>query len=337
MAGEHLEVVYRVMRDEVHEEGEEDEEEAFEFVVTAPRIRREVVSTEVTATEAHRVPGTQGDVLRVVENLPGVARASAGSGTLVVWGASPQDTRTYVGGMRIPRLYHDGGFRSVLPADMVRSVELVPGGYAAMYGRGIGGIVNIRLRPLDEAGVHGSVSVDAIDAAASMRAEVTPQFHVAAAFRRSHLDLGARPRHARRHRQRRSRFLDYYDGQAAPLVRALGDGDDRGSARSSRPIGSTRTVVASDPTLTATDLRSTDFFRAYLRYDRNESSGNVSALRVLRPRTSRAHVKLRFGGVPTSVSNTSDVFGFPRELARAARSKTSRSSSVSTPRSCNHI
>ena len=37
-------------------------------------------------TRARRVPGTQGDVLKVVENLPGVARASIGSGQLVVWG-----------------------------------------------------------------------------------------------------------------------------------------------------------------------------------------------------------------------------------------------------------
>ncbi len=303
VAGEHVEVVYRVMRDEVHEEGEE--EEAFEFVVTAPRIRREVVSTEVTATEAHRVPGTQGDVLRVVENLPGVARASAGSGTLVVWGASPQDTRTYVGGMRIPRLYHDGGFRSVLPADMVRSVELVPGGYGAMYGRGIGGIVNVRLRPLDEAGVHGSVSLDVIDAAASVRAEVTPQFHVAAAFRRSHLDsvLGLV---TQQDIGSTIPIPHYYDGQLR-LSYALSATEtiELGALFSTDRIE--RTVVATDPTLTATDQRSTDFFRAYLRYDRNEESGNVSALAYYgRDITNQ---QLRFGGVPTSVSNTSDVFG----------------------------
>ena len=55
-----------------------DEEE--EIVVTAPRIKKQVVSTVVQAEQATRVPGTQGgarDVLKVVENLPGVARAAA--------------------------------------------------------------------------------------------------------------------------------------------------------------------------------------------------------------------------------------------------------------------
>ena len=34
---------------------------------------------------------------------------------VVVWGAAPEDTRVYVDGMRIPLLYHFGGFRSVDP------------------------------------------------------------------------------------------------------------------------------------------------------------------------------------------------------------------------------
>ena len=46
--------------------------------------------------------GTQGDPIKVVENLPGLARPSFGSGQLVVWGAAPTETRTYVDGVRDP-------------------------------------------------------------------------------------------------------------------------------------------------------------------------------------------------------------------------------------------
>src|SRR6185436_7347811 len=111
------------------------EKDDFEVVVVAPRLVKQVVSTEVGAEEARRVPGTQGDVLKVVENLPGVARATAGSGQVVVWGAAPQDTRTYVGAVRVPMLYHFGGLRSLVHGDHVAGVELVPGGYGAAYGR----------------------------------------------------------------------------------------------------------------------------------------------------------------------------------------------------------
>ena len=95
-AGRTLEVRYELELVPAPSEGgaDDDDEDDFELVVLAPRLVKQSVSTEVSAEEARRVPGTQGDVLKVVENLPGVARASAGSGEVVVWGAAPQGTRT---------------------------------------------------------------------------------------------------------------------------------------------------------------------------------------------------------------------------------------------------
>ena len=73
------------------EEKEEDVDE--EVVVRAARIKKEAVETRIRTEEARKVPGTQGDTLKVVQNLPGVGRASFGSGQLVVWGSSPKETR----------------------------------------------------------------------------------------------------------------------------------------------------------------------------------------------------------------------------------------------------
>ena len=109
VAGGRLEATYEVFLNDPGEEGDD-----LEILVTAPTIKREAVSTVIAADEARKVPGTQGDVLRVVENLPGVARASLGTGALVVWGAAPDDTGVYVDGVPVPRLYHDGGLRSVV-------------------------------------------------------------------------------------------------------------------------------------------------------------------------------------------------------------------------------
>ncbi|MFO0606930.1 MAG: TonB-dependent receptor [Polyangiales bacterium] len=167
------------------EGGERDD---LEIVVTAPPIRRQVVSTEVGADQARRIPGTQGDVLRVVENLPGVGRAAVGSGQLVVWGAAPEDTRVLLDGVPVPRLYHDGGLRSVVPGDFVQSVELIPGGYDAPYGRGIGGLVSATSRALEGDGLHGVVSADLYDLAASARANLGRGVRVSLGARRSHLD-----------------------------------------------------------------------------------------------------------------------------------------------------
>ncbi len=167
---------------------QDNDRDDLEIVVTAPPVRRQVVSTEVGAEQARRIPGTQGDVLRVVENLPGVGRASVGSGQLVVWGAAPEDTRVLLDGVPLPRLYHDGGIRSVVPGEFIQSVELIPGGYDALYGRGIGGLVSATSRGLEGDGFHGVVSADVYDLAASARASLGRGVRASLGARRSHLD-----------------------------------------------------------------------------------------------------------------------------------------------------
>src|SRR5262249_19288869 len=120
---------------EPREEGVDEER-----VVRAARVKKESFEVTIRTEEARRVPGTQGDTLKVVQNLPGVARAALGTGQIVVWGAAPKDTRVDVDGVEIPALYHVGGYRSTIPSDLVRAIELVPGAYGAEYGRGLGGL-----------------------------------------------------------------------------------------------------------------------------------------------------------------------------------------------------
>jgi len=159
-----------------------------EAVVRAPRIRKEVVETRVRTEEAKRVPGTQGDTLKVVQNLPGVARSAFGSGALIVWGSAPQDTRVNVDGVEIPALYHVGGMRSTINTDLVRSIDLSPGSYGADYGRGLGGLVRIELQDPGREGVHGYVASDVMDVSGMVRAAITPNLRVAVAGRQGYLD-----------------------------------------------------------------------------------------------------------------------------------------------------
>ncbi len=168
------------------EEREEGVDE--EVVVRAPRIKKEAVETRIRTEEARRVPGTQGDTLKVVQNLPGVGRSAFGSGQLIVWGSAPKETVVNVDGVEIPALYHVGGLRSTINADLVRSIDLSPGSYGAEYGRGLGGLVKIELAPLPKQGVHGYVAADVIDTSAMVSAAVTPRLRFALAGRVSYLD-----------------------------------------------------------------------------------------------------------------------------------------------------
>jgi TonB family protein len=280
-----------------------DEEE--EIVVTAPRIRKQVVSTMVQAEQATRVPGTQGDVLKVVENLPGVARAAVGSGTLVVWGAAPADTRVYIDGIYVPQLYHDGGYRSVVSSDLVQSVELVPGAYGAEFGRGLGGLVKVALKPLDEDGFHGSVAADTIDASLSVRARLG-DFHVAVAARKSYLDsvLSAVTS------ENVNQYVPiprYWDGQARVVYDiAPHETLELGGLISSDKT--TRTLGNPDPSLATSQTTGTDFNRVYLRYEKRTPEGAIVEVVPSFGTNSTSLVNL-YGTTPTNLSNDSDVLG----------------------------
>ena len=142
--GKVLKVVYRIERLE-EAKNLVDEEETIRG--NAPGLlesEREVSEFQVTAKQASSTAGTQGDAIKILQNVPGVARSSFGTGELVVWGASPEDTRVYIDGIEVPYLFHLGGLRSVLPTESVENLSLLPGGYRSPHGRGIGGLVRIR-------------------------------------------------------------------------------------------------------------------------------------------------------------------------------------------------
>jgi len=161
--------------------------ETYETVVIAPSTR-EAGQSDVPTEELRQAPGAQGDAGKALENLPGVARQGLGGGELVVWGAAPEETRIVVDGIEIPTLYHLGGLRSVVGSDFVRSLSLVPGGYGADYGRGLGGLVRIESRAPPIERYQGEVDVDVLDASFEAGTAIGNGGGVVAAGRVGYLD-----------------------------------------------------------------------------------------------------------------------------------------------------
>jgi TonB family protein len=278
----------------------------FELVIVDRATQKSMASTSVNSDQGARVAGTGGDVIKVVENLPGVARSSVGSSSLVVWGAAGADTRVYIDDVHIPVLYHEGGFRSVVHSDLVKSVELEPGGYGAAHGRGLGGLVTVGLKPLDADGYHGSVALDAIDAAASLRGSIGDKFRFAGAVRRSHLDWMLE----RVTSKDVGEFVPiprYWDGQVrAAYVPREGERLEAGALFSSDVIK--RSVVAADPADTKSDSKSTGFDRIYLRYHRQTDDGTTVTVTPFFG-LDRSRVGSRFGAVPAELNNDATVYG----------------------------
>ena len=135
----------------------------FELVVRADPVKKEVSEQVLSVEELKRIPGTQNDAIKAVQNLPGVARAPFGGGLLVVWGSAPADTRVYADGVQLPRIFHFAGFRSTINSEFVEELSFKPGAYGADFGRGLGGMIDVTTRSPKSDRIHGSVTLDLID------------------------------------------------------------------------------------------------------------------------------------------------------------------------------
>jgi TonB family protein len=150
--------------------------------------RPEEMKTTLSKAELTTVPGTLGDPLRVIQNLPGVARSPYGLGLLIVRGANPADTGVFIDGLNVPLLYHFLVGPSVLAPSLVDKIDFFPGGFGARYGRFSGGLVDVSLRSEVGKELHGSADISLLDASASFEGPLRDGVRASVAVRRSYID-----------------------------------------------------------------------------------------------------------------------------------------------------
>ncbi len=132
----------------------------------------EVSRRQLKVDEIRRVAGLGGDAVKVIQALPGVASPSFGGGELIVRGAGNGDSKTYLDGIQIPKLYHVGDMKATYNSDAVKAVDFYPGGFGTSYGDAIGGAVNIRSRAPKEDRFHAIVDVSTLDASFVVEAPI---------------------------------------------------------------------------------------------------------------------------------------------------------------------
>lgn len=151
----------------------------------APRDGAEQVLEREQALER---AGTQGDVVAAARTLPGVARGRPSSGELSLWGALPQHSRRTIEDIPVPRLFHWGLSRSVLPASQIASLRIEPVAFAPAYGRAIGGLAQVRLsNPLrrKDQRLHSQIDLSLLEGALALEQAMTTRWAWSAALRHS--------------------------------------------------------------------------------------------------------------------------------------------------------
>jgi TonB family protein len=162
---------------------------SYETTVRTKKLPPAVTKYELAQPELKLVPGTFGDPLRVVQNLPGVARTPFGLGGLVIRGASPNDSGIYVEGHRIPALYHFLVGPGVLAPELIERIDFYPGNFGVNYGRVTAGVVDVGIRTAPVPRPHGLVDINLFHSAAYVEAPLGKGWSGSISARRSYIDL----------------------------------------------------------------------------------------------------------------------------------------------------
>lgn len=137
----------------------------YETVVYGKAQTTEIQEHVISGTEIRKIPGFNGEAVKVVQALPGLARPKWGQNELNIRGADNDQSKVILDGIELPYLYHIATwdmmmYRSIINSDVLRSVKLYPGGIGIRYGDVLGGVVDLSSRPARTDRLHGTVDIN---------------------------------------------------------------------------------------------------------------------------------------------------------------------------------
>jgi hypothetical protein len=124
------------------------EKESYQYLETTVTAAREKKESQKTLKQEEflTMPGSGGDPVKAVQNLPGVNRSSGGDSRVIIQGAEPEDTKYNIGGHEVPLIFHFGGLTSIVTPEAIESVDYFSAGHGAEWGRALGGHVGLNVR-----------------------------------------------------------------------------------------------------------------------------------------------------------------------------------------------
>lgn len=120
----------------------------------------------IPIAELDRLPALMGepDVLNALALLPGVQSGGGVSGGLYVRGGSPDQNLTLLDGVPIYNSAHLFGFYSIFNSDVLRSVELIKGGFPARYGGRLSSVIDLRTKAGNQNRISGRGNLGLVSA-----------------------------------------------------------------------------------------------------------------------------------------------------------------------------
>jgi len=166
------------------------------IVISSETTQEAISQVTLPIEELSRAPGSQGDPLKVIESLPGIAISQSFGGGPVggfyVRGSDQNENIAWVDGSTIGYLYHFGGLYSTLNPALISDFKIYLGGFPVEYGDVLGGALDVSLRSPRRDRLHQKYSIGTYQSSFFLEGPIGKKnsehgFFLAA--RRSYIDL----------------------------------------------------------------------------------------------------------------------------------------------------
>jgi hypothetical protein len=97
--------------------------QVYETTIYGQNEKRDDKAKSLTSDQFLTMPGSNGDPIKAVQNLPGVNRTNAFSSQVVIEGSAPEDTQYTIDGHEVPNIFHFGGLSSVVTPEALDRVD----------------------------------------------------------------------------------------------------------------------------------------------------------------------------------------------------------------------
>ena len=145
--------------------------------------------------EIERSPGSNRDISRVIQTLPGVASTPSFRNDVIIRGGGPAENSFYLDGMEIPNINHfatqgaSGGPVGILNTDFIRELEMYSGAFPASRGNALSSVFEFRQINGNSDRLNFQGTFGASDLAITADGPLGPNTTFIASARRSYLQF----------------------------------------------------------------------------------------------------------------------------------------------------
>lgn len=145
--------------------------------------------------QIEKSPGSNRDVSKVIQSLPGVASSVSFRNDIIVRGGGPSENRFLLDGIEIPNLNHfatqgaSGGPVGIINTDFLREVDFYSGAFPANRGNSLSSVIDMKLIDGNPDRMVYRATLGASEMALSMNGPVSEKTNILFSVRRSYLQF----------------------------------------------------------------------------------------------------------------------------------------------------